>query len=235
MPGPEVSPEEGVARYQLDNTQGPACAIAAGAATLYRNYLVPIDGERGQTRSRQLDGLKDLGAALGNDGNRLWKMKNGYALCTEPGLAEIDARLAGADDAQCDAWRDLLKIGVHWDVEVTDALHAPRPTVSQAFCSALPVAYTNIPQPNWARFATLVLEGAYEATMWAGVLNAARTGSRLVFLTRVGNGAFGNDQEWVHAAMRRALSKVTGVGLDVRLVSHGPVPRELRALAAEFR
>jgi hypothetical protein len=31
MIGPDVSPEHGVTRYQHDRTQGPACAIAAGA------------------------------------------------------------------------------------------------------------------------------------------------------------------------------------------------------------
>ena len=31
MTGPEVTPEDGVTIYQDDRTQGPACAIAAGA------------------------------------------------------------------------------------------------------------------------------------------------------------------------------------------------------------
>ena len=45
MTGPSVSPEEGVTRYEHDRTQGPACAIAAGAATIYRNYFVPVAGD----------------------------------------------------------------------------------------------------------------------------------------------------------------------------------------------
>jgi hypothetical protein len=32
MTGANVTPEDGVTRYQHDHTQGPACAIAAGAA-----------------------------------------------------------------------------------------------------------------------------------------------------------------------------------------------------------
>ena len=40
MIGPDVTPEHGVSRYQRDPTQGPACAIAAGAATIYRNFFV---------------------------------------------------------------------------------------------------------------------------------------------------------------------------------------------------
>lgn len=158
--------------------------------------------------TRQLDGLRKLSAALGNDDARLWSMCNGYALCTREGLEEIDRRIAGADAAQVDAWRDLLRIGIHSDVEVTDAPGSPglpRPTVSQAFCSALPVRYTQIDSRHWRAFATLVLEGAYEATLRTAVLNAARGASSLVFLTRLGGGAFGNDEDWIHAAMRRAV------------------------------
>jgi hypothetical protein len=45
MTGPNVTPEDGVTPYSTDHTQGPACAIAAGAATIYRNYFVPVDDE----------------------------------------------------------------------------------------------------------------------------------------------------------------------------------------------
>ena len=89
MVSPEVTPEQGVARYASDLTQGPACAIASGAATLYRNYLAPVGDGRGQTRDRQLDGLADLGlalsAALGRPVADLWQMRNGYVLCQPEG------------------------------------------------------------------------------------------------------------------------------------------------------
>lgn len=49
MVSPNVAPEEGVGIYQQDRTQGPACAIAAGAATIYRNYFVELDGQLGQS------------------------------------------------------------------------------------------------------------------------------------------------------------------------------------------
>ena len=58
---PGVSPEDGVTRYMHDPTQGPACAIAAGAATVYRNYFVPVGEACGQTAARQLDALAPLG------------------------------------------------------------------------------------------------------------------------------------------------------------------------------
>jgi hypothetical protein len=167
MTGPEVSPEDGVTRYQHDRTQGPACAIAAGAATIYRNYFAPVGGGDGQTAKRQFDGLADLGDALGEAVNQpvddLWKMQNGYALCTRAGLDAIAEHLGKLQPEQVDILRGKLCIGVHSDVEVTDAAGGPRPFVCQIFCSALPVAYTSIPSFHWEPFATLVLEAAYEA------------------------------------------------------------------------
>ena len=64
MTGPQVRPEDGVTRYQFDPTQGPACAIAAGAATIWRNYFLPLGDATGQTAQRQLDTLAGLGQAL---------------------------------------------------------------------------------------------------------------------------------------------------------------------------
>ena len=52
-----------------------------------------------------------------------------------------------------------------------------------------------------------------------------------MLLTLLGGGAFGNAPEWIHTAIRRALDKAQGYGLDVRLVSYGPPSAELRALA----
>lgn len=237
MVGPDVTPEHGVARYAHDATQGPACAIAAGAATLYRNYFVPVDGVPGQTQARQIDCLRDVGEALGNADARLWTMRNGYALCTEAGLAQVDAALRALDDAGRDALRDRLRIGVHTDVEVTDgvARGTPGPHVTQAFCSALPVAYTRVPRERWAAFARLVLEGAYEATLWAALANAQRTGNRTVLLTQLGGGAFGNDAQWIRAAQVRALDAFRDVALDVVLVAYGQASREQAQLVERYR
>ena len=88
-----VTPEAGVTGYMYDGTQGPTCAMAAGAGTIYRNYLVPVGDQIGQTAERQLDALAGVGAAMsdliGLPVDELWRMQNGYALCTELGLAAI--------------------------------------------------------------------------------------------------------------------------------------------------
>ena len=222
--GPDVTPEDGVTGYAHDRTQGPACAMAAGAATIYRNYFVPVKGEIGQTADRQLDGLVELGDALAQrlntDRAALWKMRNGYALPTREGLAAIAKHLSAADKSGLDDLRGRLRLGLHSDVEVTDG-PAPRPLVSQIFCSALPVAYAHFPASAWAPFARLVLESAYEGTLLGGLLNAARGVSNRVLLTRLGGGAFGNADDWIDAAMLRALRLAGARDLDVTVVSYG--------------
>ena len=148
MVSERVTPEMGVARYEGDPTQGPGCAIAAGAATIYRNYFVPVGDGFGQTADRQVDGLAKVGQALGKALNlpvhALWSMRNGYALCTAPGLEAIAAYLTRLDEQQIDELRGELAVGLHWGVEVTDSGEEVLPMVSQAFCSALPVAYSSV-------------------------------------------------------------------------------------------
>jgi hypothetical protein len=110
-------------------------------------------------------------------------MRNGYALCTRVGLEAIAEHLRTLKPEQVGILRGKLRIGIQSDVEVTDAEVEQRPLVSQAFCSALPVAYTNLPSSHWKPFASLVLEAAYEATMLAAVLNKLR-GRRATFMGR---------------------------------------------------
>ena len=47
MASPDVTPESGVDIYENDYTQGPACAIACGAGTIYRNYFAKLKNQIG--------------------------------------------------------------------------------------------------------------------------------------------------------------------------------------------
>ena len=217
MMAPDVTPEYGVGIYERDPTQGPACAIAAGAGTIYRNYFVDVDGQPGQTATRQIDCLSDLGKHLGNTQEQLWSMTNGYALPTTTGLRHLDQHLQAANDHELDVMRGLLRIGVQQDTEVT--LPGAKHLVSQAFCSACPVAYSEQEPDAWERFASLVLDAAYEATLCAAVENARRTGNHRLYLTLLGGGAFGNPVDWILAAIQRAISLHPRCGLDIAIVS----------------
>ncbi len=232
MVAPEVTPERGVGIYERDRTQGPACAISAGAGTIFRNYFAPVNGKIGQSADNQIDCLVGVGKLVGNTDQRLWKMVNGYALPSAAGLTEIDELLKGLDEPGRDRLRQALQIGLQWDTQVT--LDGSSHLVSQAYCSALPVAYTRHPSELWARFATLVLEASYEATICAAILNSVRTRNRTVFLTLLGGGAFGNEREWILHAIRRSISLYHEFGLDIAIVSHGNSNPHVRQLVAEF-
>jgi len=238
MVGPQVGPEDGVTRYVHDRTQGPACAIAAGAGTIFRNYLVELQGQQGQRANRQIDCLADLGQRLGNQENALWSMRNGYALCSEEGLAQIDEALERLSVDQLDDLGTSLRIGYQHNVQVTDV--TPRlQLVSQVYCSALPIAYTPLPVHRWERFARLVLNALYEATLLAAVINAREGGSNKVLLTRVGGGAFGNPLPWINAAIARAVRTCKQADLEVSIVCFGQIPQDVSeligALSAELK
>ena len=225
MVSPNVRPEMGVGIYDNAPTQGPACAIAGGAGTIYRNYFASVNGSIGQSATNQIDCLSDLGEELGNSDGRLWKMSNGYALATEAGLHEISDRLLSADENEIERLRGSLRIGIHWNTEVTDqkAGHA----VSQAYCSALPVAYTPHRPESWEPFARLVLEAAYEATLRAALINLEEDRSGRVFLTYLGGGVFGNRIEWIVDAMERAIRLLQDRPLIVTVVNRGPARPEV--------
>jgi len=233
MTDPDVCPEDGITRYAHDRTQGPACALAAAPATVYRNYFAPVNGSAGQTRDRQIDCLADVAAVI--PGGKGFRMANGYADANADALGRMAEAIRSADDCQLDDWRGLLRIGLHHDVEVVEPGPATGQRLSQAFCSALPVSYSSHRDAGaWAPIASLVLEAAYEATLLAAVENAARRGRERVYLTQLGGGAFGNDLEWIGRAIRRGLGLVTEYKLDAILVCYNGVDPLSRELAEEF-
>ncbi len=219
MVNPGVTPESGITGYVYDCTQGPVCAMACAAGTLYRNYFVPVDGVPGQTVNRQIDCLADVASLLGSADHELWMMQNGYVLPTANGLDAIGRRLASMSPQQRRAASAALRVGVHRDTEVTqqDVGHS----VTQVYASALPITYNNFPAVDWEGFARFVLEAAYKATIAAAVENRSRTGNGSVFLTLLGGGAFGNPEAWIADAIIDALLCYRYSGLDVAIVSYG--------------
>jgi hypothetical protein len=230
MVSPHLMPEDGVGIYEDDRTQGPACGISAGAGTIYRNYFVRVNG--GQTHDNQIDCLAGIGSLLGNDENRLWEMKNGYALATAVGLQEITDYLKHCGEAKRDELRQQLRVGIQGNTQVT--LAGSSHVVSQVYCSALPVAYSAHDGGLWEEFARLILEAAYEATLCAAVINASETGNHRVYLTLLGGGAFGNQTPWILAALRRALGTYENFELEIGLVSYGSSKAEIREFVATF-
>ncbi len=195
MMSPDATPEKGITIYQYDKTQGPSCAMACPAGTLYRNYFTKIN-----TLSKIEEMFED----------DYWKMKNGYTLFQTQGLVDLNEIIPDNREIII----ENLQVGIQWNTEVgrTNRL------VSQIYCSAVPVTYNyGIPKHLFKPFASLILEATYEATFLAAILNPK---SNKVFLTLVGAGAFGNDKEWVIDAIRKNIEKYKEYKLDITFITY---------------
>ena len=219
MVHPGITPEDGITGYENDLTQGPACAIACGAGTVYRNYFVRLENQLGQTKEKQIDCLNLIGEYFNNQEQRLWTIKNGYALATLEGLDKITSKLRRFSTSNYEHVKGLLQIGIQHDTEVTISNYAQ--IVTQIYCSALPVSYSNVETNKWEAFSRLVLEAMYEATMLASIENCLRTGNNRLYLTLVGGGAFGNPYGWIADSIVQALNKYKYGGLEIRFISYG--------------
>lgn len=219
MVSPNVTPEKGIDIYERDYTQGPACAIACGAGTIYRNYFAKVNGKIGQTSENQIDCLEDIGKELNNEDLLLWKMSNGYALLNQDGLLNINKQLSKLNNQEREYLKGKLNVGVQWNTEVT--ITEEKQIVSQIYCSALPVSYSYIESFYWESFARVILEATYEATLCSAVINLKKNDSNKVFLTLVGGGAFGNESYWIIESLIKVIDKFKETPLDIKIVSYG--------------
>jgi hypothetical protein len=305
---PSMHPELGVTGYADDHTQGPACSLAAAAATVYRNYFAPVPCgggpgsdtvprsgdvqrseriQRGQTAECQLNMLDDLERLLDNATHRFFTVRNGYTDSTDARLAVLNR---GLREARWNAGllTNSVKVGFQERVGVTFAKRSggrfveltrtagstvptvplvpavstvpavpavqlvsqqppqqlvsqqppqqlvsqqpPQQLVSQVFVSALSCNYSKASLDAWEPLARIVLNAVYEATLWAGVVNAAQGGSNIVYLTLVGGGVYRNRIEWIAAAIGRAMGRVAGFDLDVRLVHYREIAGDVAQL-----
>jgi len=215
MIDPYVIPEDGVTIYEDDLTQGPACSIACGAGTIYRNYFVKLNNQIGQTFEKQINCLEEIEIILENSKYGFWKMQNGYLLSDENKLKLLNEKLISIDE---NSLENALKVGVQWNTEVT--LGYSSNLVTQVFCSALPVSYSECNVSLWEKFARLILEATYEITFYIALKNYQKTGKNRLYLTLVGGGAFGNKKEWIFDAIEKALYKFKNSDLDVKIVSY---------------
>lgn len=232
MASPFATPEMGVGIYEGDHTQGPACAVACGAGTIYRNYFVPVNGQIGQTKNNQINCLEELEKVIWSDNEPLWKMQNGYLFTTSQNLKKISVQIDQKNHDDYAKLKGKLKIGVQWDTEVT--LEVTHNIVSQIYCSALPISYNNINNTDdWEIFSRLILEATYEATFYTALQNFEKTGNNKVFLTLVGGGVFGNKKEWIIDSIKKSILKFINTPLDVKIVSYQSSDSDIRNLIEE--
>ena len=246
----------------VESMEGPACAIACGAATIYRNYFVPVKkGQRGQTKDSQLNGLRDFEQVstfftsfcsavfittclqvlkkkmrekmddIAED-ESLWKMQNGYCFPERKMLKKISEFLGELEEGEeeRDEIMHALQVGYHEDVQVT-LVQDREVFVNQVFCSALPVAYSRISPSLWEEFCKIILEGSYIATL---ALAAQNRKSNVCFLTCLGGGAFGVDDDIIEDSIRKALQLFNDYDLDVRIVTFSKPPKWIEKLVLDY-
>lgn len=178
-----------------------------------------------------------------------FEMKGGYTLASDAQLQMLDASLKQLEaEGRLDEARAAICVGVVSDAQVTSAkwgttqLRDPELTVSQVFAAACAVQYNSkiSKRSSWSRFAQLVLEASYEATLWVTLLSACRHGgagaSKRVYLTSLGGGVFGNSAEWIAHAMGRTFHIFQDYDLDVRIVRfNGTCDRRYHQLEKDFK
>eukprot|EP00747_Dinoflagellata_sp_TGD_P098456 gnl/TRDRNA2_/TRDRNA2_167459_c0_seq1.p1 gnl/TRDRNA2_/TRDRNA2_167459_c0~~gnl/TRDRNA2_/TRDRNA2_167459_c0_seq1.p1 ORF type:complete len:298 (-),score=53.35 gnl/TRDRNA2_/TRDRNA2_167459_c0_seq1:159-1052(-) len=134
-----------------------------------------------------------------------------------------------------DKIRSAVRVGLHWDTEVLGGTHR----VVQVLCAGMPISSTKHTTlaNEWAPFACVALEAAYEATLAiAAMLSLMRQARVTVYLTEVGGGTLGNRPKWIADAIQRALFNYCDAGLDVKLVHSAVMPLEIyERLEAELR
>lgn len=246
-----VVPEDGVTGYERDHTQGPICSIICGPATVYRNYFLPMtkeDGsvQAGQSRDLQLDGMEDISAILGNSSNQYYTCRNGYLTCTSEQLTACNSRL----DLYCQEHSQLsrkdvleklgnkLKIGIHYNVEVTSSkwgkvlTNSPQQQVTQVFGAACAMGYSRCTKNAlWADLSNLVLIASYDALLRV----AAGSENKKVFLTFIGGGVFQNPMHWILGAIEKAAKKYKDHGLEIYLVCYGGPSPSHNKLVDDFK
>lgn len=222
FPESECTPDQGITNYIYDNTQGPACAVACAAGTIFRNYFA-------QTTACQINTLDATEKLLSRP---FWNVQNGYIFSTVNHLTQL-TRLLKTTPKLVPAIRDSIKVGIQSNTEVlmknrTEPLDKdkPLPRVTQVYCSAVSCSYSGIQTSHWASFAKIVLDAAYESTLWAALLSPTppASGHYKVYLTFIGGGAFGNDMDWILQSIARAIRVVNtafknaqrgGIQLDI--------------------
>ena len=245
FPGLGCSPTLGVTCYEHDFTQGPACALACAAGTIVRNYFSE------NSPNHQIDCLATLADAIGGGyaAHTPWIVQAGYVQgCKKDG----PAAKAALDEANTNflkgpsrsALRALVRVGVQADTGITftsrwkrierRGLEAPR--VTQVYVAALSLGGyktpRDVPNESWTPLATLVLEAAYEATLWTAVIAAARASVKraTVYFCGLGLGVFGNERSWVAHAIGRAVAilRKEGAELDVVFLHFREINAALR-------
>jgi len=206
--------------------------------------------------------LSDFSRAIGNiptddsdskESPIFWDMVGGYTMSNSERLDMIPwNEFPDEDDGDgnnaYDKLMQTIRIGVHDDIQVTHSggfgskiMQDTDIRVTHCLSSAVPVTYNmrGTRSKDWERLARIILKASYECVFHAAILNMMRhsgeAGSRKIFLTLVGGGAFGNRSRWINDAIVHCCTKFKNLDLEVYLVCYGRVDVGVKRMEAQLR
>jgi hypothetical protein len=212
--------EMGVTPYVSDMTQGPYCALGAGAAVVYRNYFVlHEDGTRGQLNNNEVRLLKNTPLDE--------FVSHGYP----------KIRAADSEKLKPYNWEEFVPkflIGVHENCEVTTTETPPNFSdappgriVHQVYAAAFNFNYWNDgvnDNPITRDIAEKLLRAEYRATILAAwelsLKYPGRTGSKKLVLSLLGGGVHGNPMELICGAITSCEALIVDSGLQCYVVCY---------------
>ena len=210
VPSRRLLPDSGVLveGYAVDATQGPAASFGVPAACLLRAHYVfreedPAPSAWGQTAERQVELLRDAECHFG-------RCRNGK-LSLDGGEQALPLALVGEAAAR-------IRVGVHADCEVVfgrgaslaslELLREPRALVDQLLTASANWRDPGVrpPRQQLESLTRTALRAAYDGAYLAAILR----GRRLLLLTLVGGGAFGNPEPLILEAIAAAHGRWAG-------------------------
>jgi hypothetical protein len=236
FPQPGCIPEDGITEYIYDDTQGPACAIAAAAGTLFRNYFLPMPWKNsyeasvsdclqyGQSVGCQINNFDGTEKYLQELGYQPIHIRNGYSFASAEELLRLNSFL-GQNEWCHDEIRQRIKVGIHESVEVLFSSRdsilphdgSTHRIVTQVYCSAFSCGYSGISNDIWEPMAQLLLDAIYEATLLSAILRkpVPIEGTPTAYLTFVGGGVFGNNMSWIASSIARAVKSLRSRNMEI--------------------
>jgi len=193
--------------YLYDHTQGPAASISAGAAAVARVHAAFYDESKdprtwGQTSGHQVEMLEDV--------SEYFTVRNGYVCNTEE-----NAPLP-TDPAVLKEVENKVKVLVHANIDAmygrydyNSADYCQPQKICQVFCAAMNLSQgfsgqRNRGLPGAGDKARLLLRAAYRGTLYG----AEMYGCKKVYLTLIGGGVFGNNQDDIMHAICQAQAEL---------------------------
>ncbi len=234
----EASGQKKLMEYPYDMTQGPFASISAAPGVILRHYYAWYDGNpaNGLLWQQSLHNEMNLLGLLGIT------VENGYIM--DPLETLYDKIVASQNNGE------NFAIGYHKGIEVTGgfmlnkknsySVHDKDQLIDQAFVAALPIDYESMVYtgPCYAykdqkvqAVAQKILDWSYEALLKAAFVQ----GKKLVYLTRIGGGAFNNNPDWVDEALYKQAAFIKQSGMTVILNNYDMSEYPLHKASASRR